>query len=156
MIINKMSIRVNFSKRFNEQKYIVIHDTGNSNKGAGAVNHYRYFSGGYRGASAHYFVDDSNIVETVDPSMVAWHCGDGKGRNGITNSNSIGIEICINPDSDYQMALAQCRELIRFLMEFYKIPKNRVVRHFDASGKNCPGSMSKDGWKKWKEFYESL
>ena len=25
-----------------------------------------------------------------------WHCGDGKNKYGITNANSLGIEICIN------------------------------------------------------------
>ena len=118
MIINKLPISVNFSKRFNSLSYIVIHDTGNSNHGAGAINHYRYFNGGYRGASAHFFVDESNIVECVDPRLVSWHCGDGKGRYGISNS--------------------------------------RVVRHFDASGKICPRSMSGDNWKLWWEFLGRL
>lgn len=156
MIINKKPISNNFSKRINQMKFIVIHDTGNKNAGAGAINHFRYFDGGYRGASAHYFVDEGNIVECVDPHLVAWHCGDGKGRNGITNSNSIGVEICVNSDGDYDMAVRQTIELVRFLMDAYGISKSRVVRHFDASGKICPRSMSGDGWKLWKEFWERL
>lgn len=156
MIINKLPISVNFSKRFNSLSYIVIHDTGNSNPGAGAINHYRYFNGGYRGASAHFFVDESNIVECVDPRLVSWHCGDGKGRYGISNSNSIGVEICVNSDGDFSMAIRQCVELVRFLMATYGISKSRVVRHFDASGKICPRSMSGDNWKLWWEFLGRL
>ena len=156
MIINKMPIGRNFSKRFNSMRYIVVHDTGNSDLGAGAIKHFKYFSSGYRGASAHYFVDDRNVVELIDPNLVAWHVGDGKGRNGIYNSNSIGVEICVNPDSDFNKAMAQALELIRFLMKFYRIPKSRVVRHFDASGKICPRSMSDNGWELWKGFYEKI
>ncbi len=156
MIINKLPIRYNYSARINEKKYIVIHDTGNARPGAGALNHYRYFNGANRNASAHYFVDDSNIIETVDPNLVAWHCGDGKGRFKITNSNSIGIEICINPDSNWEIAKAQAIELIRFLMLTYNIDKSRVIRHYDASRKLCPGRMSRDNWREWNEFYNMI
>lgn len=156
MIINKMPIRQNYSKRLNQPKYIVVHDTANKKVGAGALAHYKYFDSAYRAASAHYFVDDSNIIETVEVSLVAWHCGDGRNRYGINNSNSIGIEICINEDSDYKKALDQARELIRFLMKYYSIPKSRVVRHYDASRKICPGTMAADNWKPWKEFFSSI
>ena len=156
MIINKMPIKNNYTKRINEMKYIVIHDTGNPRLGAGALNHYKYFNSSYRGASAHYFVDDCNIIETVDPHLISWHCGDGKGKFGIKNSNSIGIEICINPDSNFEIACAQAIELIRFLMKTYDIPKENVLRHYDASRKNCPASMSKNNWQKWKEFYNKI
>ena len=156
MIINKLPIRYNYSRRLNEMRYIVVHDTGNPRRGAGALSHYRYFNGGYRAASAHFFVDDRNVVETVDPHLVSWHCGDGKGRYGITNSNSIGIEICINEDSDFEKAKAQARELIKFLCQTYRIPKKNVVRHYDASRKICPGRMARDNWKEWKEFWDSI
>lgn len=156
MIINKLPITYNYSKRVSPKKYIVVHDTGNRRKGAGAYNHYIYFNAGDRQASAHYFVDQGNIIETVDPHLVAWHCGDGKGRYGITNSNSIGIEICVNEDSDFDLAKAQAIELIRFLMNTYNIPKENVIRHYDASRKICPASMAKDNWKEWKEFWERI
>ena len=156
MVINKMPILNNFSRRINALRYIVVHDTGNYRRGAGALSHFSYFNSSYRGASAHYFVDDSNIIETVDPHLVSWHCGDGKGKYGIWNSNSIGVEICVNEDSNYEMACNQAIELIRFLMSGYGIPKENVVRHYDASGKICPRSMSENGWKKWKEFYGKI
>lgn len=156
MIINKMPIKNNFSKRINKLEYIVVHDTGNPRKGAGAKNHYFYFDRKYRGASAHYFVDDSNIIELIDPHLVAWHCGDGKGRFGIRNDNSIGVEICINEDSDYEMACKQAIELIRFLMIYYNIPKQNIVRHYDASRKICPATMAANNWEKWKNFYKKV
>ena len=154
MNINKKLIKYNFSSRNGiKVKYIVVHDTGNPRNGAGAQNHYLYFNGGNRNASAHYFVDDKEIIQTVEDFNASWHCGDGKGRYGITNSNSIGIEICINEDSDFDKALGNAIVLIRYLMGKYNISKEMVVRHFDASRKVCPKSMSDMGWRKWSEFW---
>jgi hypothetical protein len=153
--IQKRFIKYNYSTG-NTIKYIVIHDTANKAKGADAEAHYRYFNGGDRGASAHYFVDDHSIVQLVADKNAAWHVGDGKGKYGITNHNSIGIEICINSDGNYEQAVANAVELTRYLMQKYNIPLERVVRHYDASRKNCPGSMSANNWARWYQFKEQL
>ena len=85
-----------------------------------------------------------------------WQVGDGKGKYGITNQNSIGIEICINADGNYDMAFLNAVELTKHLMKRLGIPSERVVRHYDASRKNCPASMSANSWAKWKEFKEKI
>ena len=155
--IKKKLIKYNYSSRNNKRiEYIVIHDTGNTSKGAGADNHYRYFNGGNRNASAHYFVDDKEIIQTVEDTNASWHCGDGKGKYGITNQNSIGIEICVNSDGNYEKAVAKTVELVNHLMKKHNIPIDRVVRHYDASRKICPRSMSANNWDKWNEFKKSL
>lgn len=157
MIIEKKLIKYNFHKRGGTNiKFIVIHDTANPRKGADALAHYRYFNGGNRRASAHYFVDDKRIVELVEDANASWHCGDGRGRFGITNNNSIGIEICINEDGDYKKAVENTLPLVRELMEFYRIPLANVVRHYDASRKICPRSMSENGWAAWWEFKKRI
>ena len=46
--------------------------------------------------------------------------------------------------------------LVKELMAKHKIPVENVVRHFDASGKNCPAAFSKNDWAKWKEFKSKL
>lgn len=153
--IEKKLIKYNFSTG-NEPKYIVVHDTGNTGKGADADAHYRYFNGGNRNASAHYFVDDHSIIQTVEDTNASWHCGDGKGQYGITNYNSIGIEICINSDGDYNKAVQNAIELVKFLMKKHNIPLDKVVRHYDASRKNCPGTMSSNNWEKWNWFKGQL
>lgn len=155
-IIQKF-IKYNYSSRNGTRiKYIVVHDTGNSRRGAGANNHYLYFNGNKRNASAHYFIDDKVIIQTVEDNNASWHCGDGRGIYGITNSNSIGIEICINDDSDFKTAQENTLELIRSLMEKYNISKEYVVRHFDASRKICPRTMSNTGWREWTLFYDRI
>lgn len=53
-------------------KYIVIHYTANN--GDTALANTNYFKS-YRGASAHYFVDENNIYQSIEDKNIAWHCG---------------------------------------------------------------------------------
>ena len=138
-------------------KYIVVHDTGNPSRGANATAHYNYFNGGDRSSSADFFVDDTQVLCVNDYyKFYTWHCGDGHGKYGITNRNSVGIEFCINVDSDRDKTLERTALLVRELMQELNIPIDRVVRHYDASRKNCPQSMSGNGWAQWYEFKEKL
>lgn len=149
-------IKYNYSsRRGNAVKFIVIHDTANKNAGANAYNHYRYFGGKNRNASAHYFVDDKEIVQIVGDSKAAWHCGDnqgyGRALNGATNLNSIGVELCVNKDGDYDKALFNLVELVKNLMKKFKIPLERVCRHYDVTRKNCPSTFTTDDWVRFKK-----
>ncbi len=138
-------------------KYIVVHDTGNPSRGANATAHYNYFNGGDRSSSADFFVDDTQVLCVNDYyKFYTWHCGDGHGKYGITNRNSVGIEFCINVDSDRDKTLERTAQLVRELMQELDIPIDRVVRHYDASRKNCPQSMSGNGWAQWYKFKEKL
>ena len=137
-------------------RYIVVHYTGSGTSAPGsAAANCKYFSGGNRNASAHYFVDDGTICEYADPAAYAtWHCGDGHGRYGITNSNSIGIEVCQNGNQPYTEAeVERLAWLVRQLMERFGVPPERVVRHYDASRKACPywytpyGSGGDSAWR---------
>ncbi|MDO5587003.1 MAG: N-acetylmuramoyl-L-alanine amidase [Clostridia bacterium] len=138
-------------------KYIVVHDTGNPSRGANATAHYNYFNGGDRSSSADFFVDDTQVLCVNDYyKYYTWHCGDGRGKYGITNRNSVGIEFCINVDSDRDKTLERTAQLVRELMQELNIPIESVVRHYDASRKNCPQSMSGNGWAQWYKFKEKL
>lgn len=145
-------------KRYSRNiEYIVIHDTGNRSKGSNAYMHYVYFNNGYRGSSADFFVDDKQILQINDYyNYYSWHCGDAGGKYGIGNRNSIGIEICINQDGDYNKAVNKTIELVKHLMEKLDVPIGKVVRHFDASRKICPGSMSRSNWVDWLKFKNRL
>lgn len=152
-----MQIAYNKTKRTEKPKYIVVHDTGNAGNGANAMAHFKYFNGGDRSASADFFVDDTQALQVNDyNTYYTWHCGDGRGKNGITNSNSVGIEICINRDGDYNKAVQRAQALVVELMQELNIPLSNVVRHYDASGKICPNSMSKNNWQAWNQFKEGL
>lgn len=158
MNIVKKQIQYNFTNsRGRNIKYIVIHDTGNSSNGANAEAHYRYFNGGNRNASADFFVDDTNILQINDyKNQYSWAVGDGNGRNGITNANSVSIEICINSDGNYDKAVENAIELVKYLMSELNLSVDRVVRHHDASGKICPASMISNNWERWYNFKSKL
>lgn len=127
--------------RTSTPKYIVMHYVGAGTSATGSARaNCIYFAGGNRNASAHYFIDDGSIYEYANPaSWSTWHCGDGGGKYGITNANSIGIEVCINGNQPYTSAeIDRATWLVQKLMKQFGIPANRVVRHYDASRKACP------------------
>lgn len=154
--ISNMPIAYNKTAKANRIiQYIVVHDTGNRGNGANVNSHYNYFNGADRQSSADFFVDSTKIGQ-FNPDLAnyyMWHCGDGGGEYGITNANSIGIEICINADGDYSRAVANAVDLVAYLMKRFGIDLDHVVRHYDASRKNCPQSMNNAGdWSAWNNF----
>lgn len=129
-------------------RYIVIHDTANPSPGADARRHYAFFNSGNQDSSADFFVDSGGALQVNDYyRYYTWHCGDGGPRAAIRNDNSVGVEICINRDGDYARAKAEAAALTRRLMKELHIDKAHVVRHMDASGKQCPGTMSQADWE---------
>ena len=158
MVVKKKLIKYNHGGA-NNPKYIVIHETGNTDIGADAERHYRYFNGGDRGASAHYVADDKQVIQLVEHNVQSWHNGKKYVSNPAVpqcnNSNSIGIEICVNQDGDYSKAVAHAVELSRNLMKELNIPADRVIRHYDSCGKQCPAKMLKDP-KIWSDFKQAI
>lgn len=122
----------------NAIKYIVIHNTGTT---ATAENNCRYFSRGNWGASADYFINKDGSIYKFNTSLAkyySWHCGDGYGQYGITNYNSIGIEVVSASTKFTKAQVAALNRLVRALMDDFNVPASRVVRHYDASRKSCP------------------
>ncbi|GCF92518.1 hypothetical protein NRIC_04090 [Enterococcus florum] len=139
---------------YNSTTYIIIHDVGTRST---AKNNVDYFFGGERYASAHYFVDDTSIWQSVEDFHGAYHVGDGNGIYGISNVNSIGIEMCLPTGVVTAQTEQNTIELTKYLMKKYNIPISRVVRHYDASRKNCPAQFNLDGkWTRWNVFKAKL
>lgn len=151
---------VNYTKGNKGRKYIVIHYTGNKTDTAAA--NANYFKSVNRGASAHYFVDRTQVVQVVEDSNTAWSVGVNYGSNNLfnqcKNNNSINIEMCSTngkiADETYNNTVA----LTKSLMKKYGIPASRVVRHWDVCSKACPGwsgwgANGKDAsiWNKFKK-----
>ena len=153
--INKKISPYNHYNGGNNIKYIVIHGTDNVNDTA--KNNADYFYRADRGASAHYFVDDNEIWQVVEDKNGAWHCGDGRGKYGVTNSNSLSIEMCGTDNGRYSnKTVENTSELTKYLMKKYNIDVDHVVRHYDASRKNCPSQFSPNNWSRWWEFKNKL
>ncbi len=117
-------------------KYITIHDTGNSAKGADARNHARYLKTADVIASWHFTVDDGEIVQHLPLNEIGWHAGDG--ASGPGNRQSIGIEICMNADGDRTKAEKNAAALVARLLKELDLPISAVKQHYDWTRKNCP------------------
>ena len=177
-----------------QPQYIAIHYTagGSSRSGQAMATRNVFLK---REASADYVVDDAQIVQ-VNPDPRNYYCwavgdkknpytGGGSLYGKAKNRNTISIEICSNlaagtsakmPNhsgwSFTDAALNNARQLVRYLMQQYGIPKDRVVRHYDISGKLCPGvpgwnngplyntdgtkTTAKSSSQKWQEWWESI
>ena len=142
-------------------KYIAIHYTaGRSSRSGMALQTRSVFL--QRPASADFVVDDATIVQVnPDPrNYYCWAVGDKKNPwtggarlyGKATNRNTISIEICStlaagtsssvpnHPGWSFtQQALDNARRLVRHLMQTYGIPRENVIRHYEATGKLCPG-----------------
>ena len=126
----------------NPDVYITIHETGNTDAGADAEAHGKYLTGSAGEASLtswHYTVDDHAIVQHLPDNETAYHAGDGAGGPG--NATSIGIEICVNQDGDFEAAKANAAALVRLLMAEHGIPLGNIKQHHDWNGKNCPATI---------------
>ena len=156
--IIKMPLGVHISKAPNREiKYLAIHFTAGSSSKAGSAKSVKHVFE-QRKASADFCVDDRDMVQ-FNPDLHNYYCwavGDGNGKYGVTNKNSISIEICSslkkgtsaavpNHSGWYftDAALENAVKLSKYLMKKYNIPIDRVIRHYDASRKSCPGLV---GW----------
>ena len=126
----------------NPGAYITIHETGNAAKGADAAAHGAYLdsdAGERDMVSWHYTVDDHAIVQHLPDYETAYHAGDG--ANGPGNAKSIGIEICVNEDGDFEKAKDNAASLVRLLMAEHGIPSLNIKQHNNWSGKDCPHTI---------------
>lgn len=92
-------------------------------------------------------------------SMLQWYCGRSRHRlrlwsgalhrphriplyKNATNANTLNIELCdVVKNGKYDVTektLENAIELTRSYMQKYNIPIDRVIRHFDVTGKHCP------------------
>ena len=175
-------------------KWIAIHYTaGSTSKRGTAMATRNVFI--TRQASADYIVDDAEIVR-INPDVRNYYCwavgdklnsttGGGRLHGMATNKNTISIEICSNllPNTTAAVpnhggwyftdaSLNNALKLVRYLMREYDIPKENVVRHYDITGKLCPGVINwtdfniydtkgkitkeKGNSKEWLEFWNKI
>ena len=135
-------------------EYIVVHYT--ANKGDTAQNNLDYFARTKTGTSAHYFVDENEVCQSVQDTDVAWHCGSNNPRHPYCrNANSIGIEMCNSVGGVPEAVRARTAAFVRQKMKEYGIDSNHVLRHYDATGKRCPAPWV-DNPAEWMEFKKML
>jgi N-acetylmuramoyl-L-alanine amidase CwlA len=154
------------SRTADKIKYIALHYTGNDgdHDTANAKYYQRVLE---KKASAHYFVDDDSVTQSVKDLTVAYavgadtkyadcaQTGGGTLWHICTNANSISIEMCDTSRDGVLQAteetMARAARLTKALMEKYSVDIDHVVRHFDVTGKHCPAYfMEPTAWELFK------
>ena len=172
-------------------KYLAIHYTAGGSSSPGRAISMKTSWEKNRNASADFGVDDRDMVQ-FNPDLRNYYCwavGDKKAAKVNVpdgkNHNTISIEICSNLKSGTsaskpnhegwyftEASLNNAVKLAKIIMQKYNIPVERVVRHFDISGKLCPGVVGyndgvlhntngtktnkRNNSKAWEEFKKRL
>lgn len=160
MKINRKISLINFydsNRSKNQIKWIILHYVGAVST---AKNNADYFYSTFRGASAHYFVDEKEIWQVVEDSDSSWAIGADKYYTDARNTNSISIEMCCYTNYKGKLDIKEsvvekAIELTKYLMEKYDIDADHVIRHYDATRKICPAPFVNDSTR-WKKFEEKL
>lgn len=159
-------------RRLDGLKAIIIHWTANTNRGANAMANRNYFNsihldanGNLIYASAHYIVDSTSIVQCLPDDEVGFHVGAKASRytdtahrimggSGSPNYVTIGIEMCVNSDGDFNVTRSQTVELTRALAKKYSISRENILRHYDITRKDCPRMMLDEAV--WSSFLDEV
>jgi N-acetylmuramoyl-L-alanine amidase len=135
---------------------VVVHWTANTDPGADAIANRNYFEGLNKSrhpVSAHYTVDDKQVVQCIPETEVAYHAGAYSAHSpaqpvlGATpNAVTIGVEWCVNEDASgaetYRNVVVLCGDILFH----HKLPLSRLFRHFDINGSPCPRFFTDDEW----------
>lgn len=151
--------------RIRKVKAVVMHWTANTGRGANALANRNYFNLGSRPASAHYVVDDHSIVQCLPETEVGYHVGAKRylpaGRalmdGDILGPNfyTLGIEMCVNSDGDWNKTLENSIQLAATLLHRHGLTDRHLLRHYDITGKDCPRMMiDPDRWKQFCALVE--
>lgn len=155
---------------------LVIHWTANEKKGADAVANRNYFNKPTTEASAHYIVDDRQIVRCLPENEMGYHVGAKsykpdaiKQLSSYPNNCTIGIEMCVNADGSFAETYQQTVQLAADILQRYGWGVDKLWRHYDITGKNCPayfvddsyarkytGLTAQQAWAKFKADVELL
>ena len=132
----------NYGGTLKNVQYIVC--TLTSNQGDTAKNNADYFAREVVKASAHYFVDENEVWNSVPPDRQAWHVGAKRYVHPTCrNSNSIGVEMCLT-GKGYVLrrgTIERAVKLVRELMQKYDVPLNHVLMHHDVTGNTAPARL---------------
>lgn len=122
---------------------IVIHYTAVQGCSAARLSEcFVHDNGGYH-QSCNYAVDDKEVICLIPAGYMSY---------GVTGHNDhvINIEVCyFDIRGSFELTIIQnLRELVRRLMKKWSIPPEKVVRHFDLTGKSCPTyyAQHEDEW----------
>lgn len=111
---------------------IVLHETATLN--ATAENEFNYFNNNTVNASAHAFVDDTIIIETIPLNEGAWHAGK------TANLSYIGVELCnFNDERRFKEVWKRATWYFAYLfinvLKITIVTKDNLMSHYEVSNK---------------------
>ena len=130
-------------------EYITIHSTGNPKSTALNERNWLVNPNNNRVASWHIVVDEKEIIEAIPLDEMAYHSGSKEG-----NQKSIGIEIC--ESGNRKKTLDTAVKLVAEILMVKNWGIEKLFRHFDWSGKNCPSIFNYNNWEGWEEFKKEV
>lgn len=145
--------------------HIVIHYTGN--KEDGALANSKYFQTASRKASAHFFVDNTAIYQSVELRDSAWSIGCSQGyKTSARNTNTINIEMCCTAGNYTVSQQTQinsaylCAEMCKLVGITANTVDTYVLRHYDCvkSNKQCPKQYVTNPaqWTQFKTWVKNI
>lgn len=155
-----------------DKKYIVVHYLGVVGQ------NFELWDNGY--GATFTIAWNGDVYYTADYTAVTWQCGGGlQGSGGhtfyqkCTNYNSVSIETCVkrtdnkyegDDEDDKWYFTEESQESLVWavskMMDDLDIPIDRVIRHYDVTGKICPNPYVRNNglngnWT-WDEFKANL
>lgn len=133
-------------------EFIVVHNTAND---ASANKEISYMKTNNKEVSFHFAVDDKEVVQGIPLDRNAWHAGDG--GKGKGNRKGIAIEICYSKSGGerFDKAEQNTAKFIASLLKQYGWGIDKVTKHQDYSGKNCPERTLNYGWERFLNMIRS-
>jgi N-acetyl-anhydromuramyl-L-alanine amidase AmpD len=153
-------------------KAVVVHWTANTSRGANAEANRNYFQNHPQNkVSAHWIVDDREAILCIPEDEIAYHVGAQvyqpralKELSSYPNDCTIGVEICVNADADFKRTYRNTVELVADILQRHGWGIDRIWRHYDVTGKDCPRFFVNDatarqfgfesaaaGWQRFKD-----
>lgn len=133
-------------------EFITIHSTANPDSTAQNERDNLNRRGNTSSTGFHIVVDDKQAIECIPLNKVAFHAGDG--RFGTGNSKSIGIEMC--ESGNREKTIENTIQLVAKMLNDRDWDVDRLKRHYDWSGKNCPRILSTNNWQGWNLFKQKV
>lgn len=130
---------------------VTVHNTAND---APAENEANYMRNNNNSTSFHVVIDDKEVILTIPFDRNAFHAGDG--ATGRGNRKMISVEICYSRSGGTRFTKAEKNAAAYIASILYKRGwgADKVYRHKDFSGKDCPHRTMKKGWNRFKKMIQ--
>lgn len=132
-------------------EFIVVHNTAND---ASAANEISYMVRNNNEVSFHFAVDNEEIWQGVPLNRNTWNAGDG--AEGIGNRKGISIEICYSKSGGERFMNSEilASKFIAELLHERNWGIDKVTKHQDYNGKNCPHRTMSLGWDRFLKMIQ--